>query len=128
MRRELLPYYVSRLVLSSLFGVVFALSAGSWWMGLAAGLLVFAGFIWYAHSGHYMIDPSRPLAPLRRDERGKAIRDRAVVAGVVVGGLVYAALGLLRLILELPPNLGGWALLSGAVTYFVASHWLYARR
>ncbi len=51
-----------------------------------------SGFLWYAHSGRYLIDPSKPLFPLRRDDRGNAIRDRALAVSVSVGGLSYLVL------------------------------------
>lgn len=127
MKRELIPYYISRAILSALLGVFFVVGGQPWWAGLLVGSVTFAGFLWYAHSGFYLIDPSQPLTPLRRDARGMAIRDRAVVIAVVVGGVGFALLTLARLVVPLPPNLGTWALLAGVITYFVVSTWLYAR-
>ena len=127
MKRELVPYYVSRAALSALFGWVFSLGGGRWWPGALMGVLTFAGFVWYAHSGRYLIDPSQPLTPLRRDARGEDIRNRAVVIAVVVGGVAYGALSLLGLAVALPPNVGAWALLGGVATYFAVSNWLYVK-
>ena len=128
MTRALIPYYVSRAILSALAGLIVTLGGLPWWVGLLTGLLTFGGFLWYAHSGFHLVDTSTPLTPLRRDERGRAIRDRAVVAAVVVGGLVYGVLSLTELALPLLPAAGAWALLAGVITYFVASNWLYAKR
>jgi hypothetical protein len=127
MKRELTLYYASRAVLAALFGVAFTLGGWPWWAGLAMGVVVFAGFIWYAHSGRYLIDSSTPLFPLRRDARGKSIRDRAVVAAVVVGGLTYVVLSLAALTMQLPFSAGMLTLTIGAATYFVISNWLYVR-
>lgn len=126
MKRELIPYYASRAALSALLGWVVA-SGGEWWLGLLMGALTFAAFVWYAHSGRYLIDPSRPLAPLRRDARGEAIRDRAAVMAVVAGGLVYGVLALAAQVVPLTVSAGTWGLLAGVVTYFAASNWHFIR-
>jgi hypothetical protein len=126
MKRELIPYYISRAVLSALFGLLFGWQS-EWWLGALTGVVMLAGFVWYAHSGRYLIDPSTPLAPLRRDERGKAIRDRALVAGVAVGGLVVAGLGVAGLVWPLSISLGSVGMLAGVITYFVVSNWLFVR-
>lgn len=126
MKKELMPYYLSRALLSGLVGWILGAS-GALWMGVLAGVLVFAGFIWYAHSGRYLIDPSRPLTPLRRDARGKTIRDRAVVIAVGVGGGLYGIATLLGRIVPVPGNLGTWAALVGIVVYFAVSNWYYLR-
>jgi hypothetical protein len=127
MKSELVPYYVSRGVLSALIGVVILLGGSPWWVALLIGILVFAGFLWYAHSGFYLVDPSQPLTPLRRDARGEAVRDRAVVISVVVGAAVYLALSLagLALSLTLPPL--SLAVPAAVIAYFVVSTWLFLR-
>ncbi|MBN1427413.1 MAG: hypothetical protein JXB07_03450 [Anaerolineae bacterium] len=128
MKRELMPYYISRVVLSAGMGVFFALIGNwPWWIGLGMGILTFAGFLWYAHSGNYLIDPSTPLTPLRRDVRGKAIRDQSVVTAVMVAGVAYAALTLIRLGVPFLSDPGKWALLLGVLAYFGVSNWLFTR-
>jgi hypothetical protein len=127
MKSELIPYYVSRGILSVLIGVVIFGGGSPWWMALLIGILVFAGFLWYAHSGFYLIDTSQPLTPLRRDARGKAVRDRAVVISVVVGAAVYLVLSLAGLVLPftlLPLSL---AVPAAVIAYFVVSTWLFLR-
>jgi len=126
MRKELMPYYLSRAVLSIAFAVAFIYLDGMIWLGITLGVLSFAGFIWYAHSGRYLVDPASPLAPLRRDARGKFIRDRSVVAAVTVGGVVFFLLFLARSLLGWSINLDSIALLVGVITYFVVSNFLYA--
>jgi hypothetical protein len=126
MNNKLIPYYASRGVLAALFGWFFSLSAGPW-IGVLAGALVYAGFLWYAHSGRYVVDTSNPLFPLRRDERAKAIRDRATVTAVGVGALAFLGLSLVAWALRLEYQAGAWAVAAGVATYFVVSNWLFAR-
>src|SRR5574341_1483413 len=103
-KRELIPYYLTRIILAALLGLWVGLSGASWWMGVLTGALVWAGFLWYAHSGHYLIDPSRPLAPLRRNERGLKIRDRALVSAVSIGGLSFALLSMIGQVYQFSSN------------------------
>ena len=125
MKKELMPYYVSRAVLSTAFILAFIFLGGEIWAGISLGVLSFAGFIWYAHSGHFVVDASSPLTPLRRDARGKVIRDRASMAGISVGGMAFFLLYLARNLLEWSVNLDSISLLVGVITYFVVSNFLY---
>jgi hypothetical protein len=127
MKSELVPYYVSRGVLSVLIGVVLLLGGSPWWLALLVGVLMFAGFLWYAHSGFYLVDPSQPLTPLRRDARGKAIRDRAVVISVVLGAAVYLAVSLAALVLPLTLPPLSLAVPAAVIAYFAVSTWLFLR-
>ena len=127
MKRVLIPYYVSRAVLSALFGAFFVFNGHAWWLGLLMGLLLYAGFIFYAHSGRYVIDPSTPLTPLRRDAWGNAIRDRAVVWAVGAGGAVFAVLSLAGVIFQITIAAGSLALISGVIVNFAVTNWLYIR-
>ncbi|MBN1311737.1 MAG: hypothetical protein JXB30_09975 [Anaerolineae bacterium] len=128
MKCQLVPYYISRAIAAAGLGAFFVLTGGwSWWAGLIMGVLTFAGFLWYAHSGYYLIDPSTPLTPLQRDARGKDVRNRAVVIAVVVGGVSYALLAWIGMVLHLPHNPGTWALLLGVIAYLIATNWLFAR-
>lgn len=95
MKRELTLYYISQAVLSLLFATLMVGSGDfAWWYGAIISVVMFAGFVYYAHSGHYLIDTSTPLAPLRRDPRARQVRDRALVMAVAVGGVSFAALSL----------------------------------
>ncbi|MCD6577326.1 MAG: hypothetical protein J7K66_04845 [Anaerolineaceae bacterium] len=126
MKRELIPYTISRAVISALLGILFSFS-NSVWMGILIGSLTFFGFIWYAHSGWFLIDTTTPLTPLRRDARGKEIRNRALVIAVAAGGLVYGISALLNQILPLSNNMDGWALIAGGIIYFSISSWFYIK-
>ena len=129
MRRELVPYYVSRAMLAILFGYLVA-TGGSVWVGLLLGVAMFAGFIWYAHSGWYLLELSTPLYPLRRDKRGEAIRDRALVVAVTAVLLFYVVfariVGLFSL--AVPVSIGSLAFVLGGGIYFAASFWLYSKQ
>jgi len=127
MNRVLIPYYVSRAFLSVFFGYLVSTSAGLMTGGVLGGL-TFLGFLWYAHSGRYLIDYSTPLFPLRRDDRGNSIRDRAVVVSVTVGGLSYLALSILAHLLSINLSLGWLAIALGVVCYFLVSNWLFLKR
>ena len=126
MKKELTVYYLSRAVLSVLFGVLASLS-GRIWVGILIGTIVFVGFIWYAHSGRYLIDTSTPLTPLRRDARGKEIRNRALVAAVAVGGMMYGFLKLIGLFFKIPDNISTWVLFLSVILYITISNWMYIR-
>jgi hypothetical protein len=126
MKRELSLYYVSRALLSVLFASIFIFS-GDLTPAAGAGfaLLLWAGFIYYAHSGHYVVEPSTPLTPLRRDARGQYVRDRSLLFAVVVGGVSFALLSLTGLVLTLPIMVGPVAMGCAILTYFGASTWLF---
>ncbi len=129
MMRELLPYYVSRAILAGFVGWLISTGHGLW-VGILMGGILYAGFIWYAHSGWYLIDTTHPLSPLRRDARGNAIRDRAVVISVVVAGLLFVNLRILERVFsfEIPIGIGSIALITGTAMYFVVTIFLFTRR
>jgi len=127
MKRDLIPYYVSRAFLSVLIGLLIS-SGKEIWLGVLLGLTVFIGFIWYAHSGRYLVDTTHPLFPLRRDARGMAIRDRAVVISVGIGGLAYFGLSIASQLFPIKPNIGSWAFASGVVAYFAISNCLFIKQ
>jgi len=126
MKRELIPYYVSRALFAALFGWYFGSQLGIWY-GVCGGLLIFAGFLWYAHGGRYLVDTRNPLFPLRRDARGVTVRDRALLAAVVTGLVVYLGLALIRTLAAITVSLSWLPLLAGVVMYFIATSWYFAR-
>jgi hypothetical protein len=124
MKKAFVPYYVSRALLSVLFSlVVFGLS----WKALLAAVVFFALFLLYLHSGWFRVDPSRPLTPLRRDERAKEAQRKALIAAVVVGMLLYVCLPLVNTRLGLSILSGPISLSLGVLTYFVTQFILLAR-
>lgn len=124
MKRELLPYYLSRALLSALLGYIISGGIGIWW-GIAMGLVVFVGFVWYAHSGWFLVDTSNPIFPLQRDARGKAIRDRAVVLAVAIGGLAYFILSVISMVTSYELRAGSLSLALGVLGYFFISYWMF---
>ena len=82
----------------------------------------------YAHSGRFLVDPSHPLTPLRRDARGAAIRDRGLVLAVGIGGVSYVLVMLVSRLMSIPGNPGSWAFLVGVVVYFGATSWYFQRQ
>ncbi len=124
-------YYVSRAVIATAFGALFALTGSSWWVAVLIGLLVFAFFLWAPRSGRYAVHPELGVTALRRDERTQTINDKAARNAFVASMLALGALiiyfgafapttvpiAVLKLILAL-----------GAMTYFVSDLWLRRSR
>ncbi len=127
MKKELSLYYITRAGISVLVGVLTSLSGRPLWISLLTGLFTFGLFLWYAHSGYFLIDESTPLTPLRRDARGKVIRDRALLYAVVTGALIYGMIVLVEQTMGIAPEVKNLALLVGITAYFVISQALFAR-
>ena len=122
MKKEFLPYYVSRAVLSLLFSI---LVMGFTWKALLFAILFFAGFLLYLHSGWFSIDLRTPFAPLRRDLRGREIQRKALITAVIVGLVVHLAASPLSALTGLALS-GGIALSVGIVAYFATQFALFA--
>ncbi len=91
MRRDLLPYTLSRIVLSLALGGFFYLSGSSVWSAmLIAGVLI-ALFLWAPNSGRYSVHPEYGITALRRDERTQVINDQAARNAFVVVMLLSGA-------------------------------------
>ena len=121
MRRDLLPYYVTRALLSAGFA---GLIGGLTWKAALAAVAMFAGFVIYASSGWFVVDPRRPLLPLRRDERGRQIQHRALQLAVTAGCVGFVVL---EAAAPLAWTAGRIALSLAIVTYFVTQFTLLAR-
>jgi hypothetical protein len=86
MKKEFLPYYISRFILSVVFSILV------WhftWTAAVMTFVFFGLFLLYLHSGWFSIDLSTPLYPLRRDSHGQAIQRKALIVAVVLGLLLY---------------------------------------
>jgi hypothetical protein len=124
MRKEFIPFYISRAVLSVVFSlVVFGVS----WKAMLSAIVFFTLFLLYLHSGWFSIDPSRPLTPIRRDERAKEIQRKALIAAVTVGLLLYVILPQANTYRGLSLIAGPLALSFGVITYFITQFILLAR-
>jgi hypothetical protein len=124
MKKELLPYYLSRAVLSGLFAV---LIMGLTWKAAPLAAILFGLFVLYLHSGWFQVDASHPLTPLHRDERGRQIQRKALIAAVTVGLLIYLSATLAIGFLDLPAVAGPLALSLGVFAYFITQFVLFAR-
>jgi hypothetical protein len=123
MKKELLPFYVSRAILSSLFSI---LVMGFTWKALLLAITFFGLFLLYLHSGWFSVDLSHPFMPLRRDPRGQEIQRKALIASVVLGLFIYLFSSQLAGLIGLPLS-GNIALSIGVITYFIAQWILFAR-
>jgi hypothetical protein len=90
MKKEILPYYISRFILSM---VVSILVWHFTWTAAVMTFVFFGLFLLYLHSGWFSIDLSTPLYPLRRDSHGQAIQRKALIVTVVFGLLLYTFAG-----------------------------------
>jgi hypothetical protein len=86
MKREFLPYYLSRAIISAIFS---ALVLGFNWKALLFTIVLFALFLLYLHSGWFRVDLTNPFLPLRRDSRGELIQRKALILAIVIGFSVY---------------------------------------
>ena len=124
MKRQFLPYYLSRAALSLLFSF---LVLGFTWKAAALAACFFAFFLVYLHSGWFQVDASRPLSPLRRDERGREIQRKALIAAVVSGVAIFVILTAIPFGTPLPLAPGPLAFALSALVYFATQFALFAR-
>ncbi len=118
--KGLMWYYLTRAGLALLAAGVAWRASGSPWLATAAGVVMMAVFVWYARSGHFVVDSTRPLAPLQRDEREQAITQRAATYAFVT---VMVGLALVN-VLHPSAQWSSRVLLGGLVVYFLARAWL----
>ncbi len=124
MRREFIPFYLSRAALTAIFAV---LVLGLSWKAILLAVALFGGFLLYLHSGWFCVDPSHRLTPIRRDERARQIQRKALIAAVTAGLLVYVILTRAGGLLDLSLAAGPVALSLSVITYFVTQFVLLAR-
>jgi hypothetical protein len=124
MKKEFLPYYISRAMISVGFAV---LVLGLNWQAAIAALVIFGFFLLYLHSGWFTIDLKSPLFPLRRDARGQEVQRKALIAAVVVGLLSYLITPQLSRFTGLSLIPGSVILAIAVLTYFIAQFILMAR-
>lgn len=119
MKKEFLPFYLSRAILGLVFGfLVMGISGKAILFGIA-----FFGFcLLYLHSGWFSVDLRYPLTPLRRDAHGQDVQRKALITAIVVGSIIYLASSLLSGLVYLPANT---AFLSGIAVYFVTQFGLF---
>ena len=127
MKKKMLPYYISRSIISAAFGALFYAAGSPLWSALLIVAVMLAFFIWAPHSGRYSVHPEFGISALRRDEFTQAINDKAARNAFVASMLAIAAIvfyfgskgainisiGILKMVLVL-----------GALTYFASDLWL----
>jgi len=123
MKKEFLPFYISRAILSAAFAI---LVVGVNWMAGLFAAMVFGLFLLYLHSGWFTVDLSHPFLPLRRDQHGQEIQRKALIASVIVGMLVYLIAPYLPSFLGFSLS-GNVAFSIGIITYFVTQFDLFVR-
>jgi hypothetical protein len=91
----MISYAVLRVVLAIAAGSALLLAGLPRWLALSMSLLVIGFFLAAPHSERYVTARKRSAMPLRRDERGQSIANRAARNGFVavviaLGGLSIA--------------------------------------
>lgn len=124
MKKEFIPYYISRSVLSIVFSI---LVMGLSWKAALLAILFFAGFLLYLHSGWFRIDLKNPLTPLRRDLHGQLVQRKALIISVVIGVSLYLISQGLSGYLGMVLISGHVALSIGVILYFIAQFVLFAK-
>ena len=124
MKKEFIPYYLSRAALSAVFAI---LVMGLNWKAVFPFLLLFGLFVLYLHSGWFLVDPSHPLTPLRRDEHGRQIQRFALITAVVIGVLLYVISMQASMLWGRSFITGPLALSIGVLAYFITQFILFAR-
>jgi hypothetical protein len=122
-------YYVSRALLSIVFGAVFLLAGSAWWIALLVGVIAFAWFFIAPRIGRYAVHPEFGVTALRRDERSQGINDKAARNAFVVCMLAVAAVAIYYEALaagSVPVDVVKWLLVLGAIAYY-ASDFLLRR-
>jgi len=124
MKKEFSLYYVSRAALSLV--LAFAV-CGLTWKALLLAAFFMALFVLYLHSGWFQIDASRPLFPLRRDDRGREVQRKALIAALVSGVALFLILLATPLGAAPAESAGPLAMVFGSCVYFATQFFLFAR-
>lgn len=124
MKKEFFPYYISRAVLSGIFGIlVFGFS----WKASIFTAVTFTLFLLYLHSGWFQIDRRSPWFPVRRDERGQQVQRKALIAAILTGAVFYAIFSLASQWYLLPSIGSSLALILAILAYFLTQFFLLAK-
>lgn len=126
---ERLGYWIGRAALSALLALLLWLAGATWWLAVGVGVAALAWFALALQSGRYAVT-SATATPLRRDERGELIRDRAARNGFVGLMVAAAALGVyatLAGLSDVPSSAMSGLVLLGFLVYFTSDLWLRRR-
>lgn len=87
-------YYLSRALISLVFGGFFILTGSPWWMAILVAGVTFGFFLWAPRSGRYVAKSEAGVTAMQRDERTQAIADKAARNAFVVLALAVAGIAL----------------------------------
>ncbi|PID86537.1 MAG: hypothetical protein CSA11_10760 [Chloroflexi bacterium] len=124
MKKEFLPYYISRAILSGALAIVIF---GMSWQAIPLSIFFFSLFWLYLHSGWFKIDLTHPFFPLRRDQRAQLVQRKALIAALVVGVLTFIGQTFLSDLLPLPLLSVNLAIPLAIVVYFIMQFVLLSR-
>ena len=120
-------YYLSRVIISAVWGGFFRLAGAPWWMAVLAGAMALAWFLWAPRSGRYVVRPEHGPSALRRDDRTQAIADKAARNAFVVTYLALGGVGLYYGLIapgSVPIAVVNIVFVLGAAVYFGSDFWL----
>jgi nitrogen fixation-related uncharacterized protein len=127
MNKNMMPYYLSRTILSVAFGILLFVTGGPLWRAVLFGGVILALFLWAPHSGRYSVHPEFGITALRRDERTQVINDKAARNAFIISVLTIGAIGVyfgLFGVINISIGVFWIVLIIGALTYFVSDLWL----
>ena len=117
MKKQFLPYYTSRALLSVAFAI---LIAGFTWKMIALAIVSFGFFLLYLHSGWFKIDTKNAIFPLRRDSRAQLIQRKALIIAIFVGLITYFLLPFISGLWGLTAFSGSTAFALAIIAYFIS--------
>ena len=120
MKKQFLPYYISRALLSVAFAM---LIAGFTWKMIALAIVIFGFFLLYLHSGWFKIDTQNAIFPLRRDSRAQFVQRKALIIAIFVGLITYFLFGLWGL-----TTFSGSTAFALAITVYFISQFIFLSR
>ncbi|MHC1783239.1 MAG: hypothetical protein AB9891_10895 [Anaerolineaceae bacterium] len=127
MTKNLMPYYLSRTVLSVAFAGLMYLTGSPLWMAALFGGLILILFILAPLSGRYSVHPEFGITALRRDERTGVINDKAarnafvasmLAVAVIAGYFTAVGVGLV------PVKILEFILVGGLLVYYISDFFL----
>lgn len=124
MKKEFLPYYLSRAVLSAVLAIAILEFT---WQALLATLFFFGLFLLYLHSGWFKIDLTHPLFPIRRDQRAESVQRKALITALVIGLLSYLVLPQLSALIGVSFFSANLAIPLAVISYFLVQFVLLSR-
>jgi hypothetical protein len=116
-------HYLIRMLISIIWGGLFALLGWPWWSAVIMGGIAFAWFLWAPRSGRYVVRSESGGFGLRRDERTQRINDKAARNAWMVTMLATAGVGIYFGYIapaNVPVAILSFVLLLGMLVYWVS--------